>query len=75
MNKRAARVLKRQASREVREKLGSEMQLLREVFKPRPRWVPRWLWEFGLSIFVYSGDFEFRPWRSEKPAGGNQIDV
>jgi len=68
MSGRSSKILRRQASREARAKLGAEVELLREIFKPKPKWIPQSLWGLGLSIFIYKGDFEFRPWEKEKPS-------
>ncbi len=86
MSKRRTKIFKRQASREARAKLGSEMELLKDIFKGKPRWTwpvlwlkflglfivaiffPTKAWEWGLSIYIRKGDFDFKPWESVKPS-------
>lgn len=68
MNGRITKMVKRQASREARAKLGTEMELLRDIFKPRPKWIPQWIWGLGLSIFIRKGEFAFEPWKDSKPS-------
>jgi len=66
MSGRNTKIVKRQVSREARAKLGYEFELLKDIFKPRPKWVPNFLWELGLSIYVRKGEFDFQPWKDKK---------
>ncbi len=66
MSGKNTKIIKRQVSREARAKLGCELELLKDIFKPRPKWVPSFLWELGLSIFVRKGEFDFQPWKDKK---------
>ena len=65
MKKKFLKIIKRQAAREARAKLGSELELLKEIFKPKPKWCPQWLCGVGLSIYVRKGEWEFEPWKED----------
>lgn len=67
MSGKQIKIFRRQASREARAKLGAEIELLREIFKPKPKWIPKWLWGLGLSIYIEKGEWEFKPWE-DKPS-------
>lgn len=68
MSSKKAKLIKRQVSREARAKLGSEIEILKEIFKPRPKWVPAWIWNFGLSLYVKKGEIDFVPFKDGRPS-------
>ncbi len=82
MGQRTIRIVKRQVSREARAKLGSEMELIKDLFIPKRRWFPlralgvfllslvwpRKAWEIGLAIYVRKGEYDFVPFKDEKPS-------
>ena len=46
--------LRKQYRKDVEEYLknGGLFELFELIVKPKPRWVPRWLWLFGTGIFI-----------------------
>lgn len=56
MNGRKAKALRKEAKNSV----VNGMELLRQAIKPRPRWIPKWIWTLGLRIYIYDS-IEFRP--------------
>ena len=38
--------------KEFRDRLKSEFSLLQKVIKKRPRFIPRFLWQLGLAIYI-----------------------
>jgi len=38
--------------KEMRRRLGESLDLLKAHIKPRPRFIPRWLWYLGLSLYI-----------------------
>jgi hypothetical protein len=66
MSQKKDRLIKRQVSREARGKLGYEFELLKDIFRPRPKFIPKFLWELGLSIYVRKGEFDYKPWGDKK---------
>ena len=38
--------------KETRLRMKEEFNLLKQITRPRPRFVPRWLWRAGLAIFI-----------------------
>lgn len=51
--------MKQHLNRVAAEKFSHDMSFLKDVFKPRPRWVPKWLWAMGLSIYIRKGEMEY----------------
>jgi len=38
--------------KEIKKKLDKEWILLSKVIKPKPKWIPAWLWKKMLKIFI-----------------------
>jgi hypothetical protein len=57
MNGRVAKKLRREARREIdkeyRDRVREIADMHHRFLKPRPRWVPEWLWMKGLGIFIH----------------------
>ena len=43
--------------RDYRARIDAEQGFLRQVLKPKPRWMPRWFWILGSKIY-----FNDYPW-------------
>jgi len=46
--------LRKEYRKEVEEYLknGGIFELFELIVKPKPRWVPQWMWMFGVKIFM-----------------------
>ena len=65
MSQKKDKLLRKAITKVAREKLSYEFELLEDIFKPRPKWFPRFIWELGLSIYVRKGEFEYDPWKEK----------
>jgi len=48
------------ARKEIQKNLVSGIELLRQAVKPRPRWMPKWLWRAGIRLYFYES-VDFHP--------------
>ncbi len=51
MNTAKAKKLKQYYRRDLRKKLGFEVDLAMKLVKPRPRWFPKYVWAIGARIY------------------------
>ena len=53
MSQKRSKKLRQYYRRDVRHLAKERAQYFyQEILKPRPRWVPRWLWKRMLKIFI-----------------------
>lgn len=61
MNQRVAKKINRTIRKEAQKQVDYEMKFLQKIFKPKPKWVPGFIWRMGLRIYVREGEFDFNP--------------
>ncbi|MCK5606706.1 hypothetical protein KAR91_32690 [Candidatus Pacearchaeota archaeon] len=54
MNQKKAKGLRKQYRKEVEDflKNGGLYELYELIVKPKPRWIPQWLWLLGAKVFI-----------------------
>lgn len=52
MNQRKAKKIRQEARRIYRGSMEELAKVHSQFLKPKPKWVPMWLWIAGLKIFV-----------------------
>lgn len=45
--------LEKRLRKEIRGKMSHEFDLLRQIMKPRPKYIPRFFWEWGLKFYFH----------------------
>lgn len=51
MNGRTSKKVRQYYRRDLRKKLGLEVEIARRLVKPKPKWVPKHLWAIGARIY------------------------
>lgn len=52
MNNKSAKKLRQMHQREMRRAAMAQSKVMRDIFKPKPRFVPMWLWLGFMKIFI-----------------------
>jgi len=52
MNQKRAKKIRQYYRRDVKQGAKEFAELIGNAMKPKPKWVPEWIWIKGLSIFI-----------------------
>ena len=52
MNENKSKKIRQIYRREVKDEAKEMAQIIGNAMKPKPRWIPMWIWIKGVSIFI-----------------------
>jgi hypothetical protein len=54
MNQKKAKKIRKEYRHEVKKYMDSQglLELFRLIVKPKPRWMPKWIWLKGIKFFI-----------------------
>ena len=52
MSEKTSKKIRQMNRREVKSQAQAFAELIGNAMKPKPKWVPMWLWMKGVSIFI-----------------------
>jgi len=58
MSSSKAKKVRQYYRRDLRHKLGLEVELAQKLVKPRPKWLPVWVWAIGARMYFNKALFD-----------------